>query len=433
MQRKFYQNIFKIAALSVSAIQLSTTLNAQVGPQGLKVEPVQYVGDSAYVKVKAISLSNVIGISGSINFDNTSLFLSNVTAGANACVVMGSPADVATLSGTFGADQANGKLTYLISEPATNAVNIATDKVLFIIKFKVINNPLNTFNSNCLSFSNSPTGIEVDTADAIGLPVQVLYPALENHVGACVSFARPAYLTQSGGDITDTVTNRPAGCSYQWFNNGTPISGPASSNFPGAPTGLDSVVITYPNGTVATGSTASILPVKLSKFSGKNIENANQLAWSTASEVGTTNFVIERSENGKDFYSIGKQNAVGNSSVERNYTFNDANISNKTTLYYRLKINDNNGSYSYSSVVKISKDTKATISLYPNPSKDAVKVTGEKIERITITSVIGKTMFTKTYDFVSTTTLNVSTFAKGIYNVNIISAEGNKTSKLIVE
>jgi hypothetical protein len=98
-----------------------------------------------------------------------------------------------------------------------------------------------------------------------------------------------------------------------------------------------------------------------------------------------------------------------------------------------LKINDNNGSYSYSSVVKISKDTKATISLYPNPSKDAVKVTGEKIERITITSVIGKTMFTKTYDFVSTTTLNVSTFAKGIYNVIIISAEGNKTSKLIVE
>ena len=420
MQMKLYKNIFRKSLLGLLGLISVNCAFSQVGAQGLKITSVDYTATTATVYVKSVSLTNIIGLNGSIVWDKNSLQHVSTTMGANA----------STLAGQFNANQTNGTLTYIVSEPNVNTVSVATDTILFKIVFNVINNPLSTYRNNSIAFSNAPLPLEVDTFDLAVGPVQVLYPALENHTAGAVSFARNPVLSYAANTITDSVTNRPAGCTYQWFESGNAVTGPSSSTYANPPAGSYTLQVTYPN-TVAVMSLASVTPVKLANFSGKSIENRNQLTWTTTTELNTNNFEIERSENAKDFVLIGKQKAVGTSSLAQTYTFNDVN--NKSALYYRLKINDNNGTYSYSNIIKISKDSKATISLYPNPSRNIVSITGDKMEQITVTDIIGKIVLQKSIASSNNTTLNVAGLSKGIYSVNVKNVFGTQSTKLIVE
>ncbi|MCP9751153.1 T9SS type A sorting domain-containing protein [Ferruginibacter sp. HRS2-29] len=97
-----------------------------------------------------------------------------------------------------------------------------------------------------------------------------------------------------------------------------------------------------------------ILPLRLLSFEGKAAPQANNLTWSTAEEINVKRFVIERSENALDFSSVGTipaKNLPGN----HQYQFADNNIPNSLPSYYRLKMEDIDGLYSYSSVVLITK------------------------------------------------------------------------------
>jgi hypothetical protein len=280
-----------------------------------------------------------------------------------------------------------------------------------------------------------PTTIGIDTAaDLVNLlDLHTLSsPNLERHISGYVSFARPAVLSYASGNITDSVTNRPVSCTYQWFQNGSPVSGPASSSYPNAPAGLDSVRITYPNGTVVS-CIAAVLPIKLNSFNGKFVDNVNQLSWTTSSEVNTNNFEIEKSLNAANFKSIGKVNASGNSNIAQSYNYIDANLNNASVSYYRLKMNDNNGAYSYSNVIKVSRNIKGSVSLYPNPSKSIVNIEGSNIEQLTVINMLGKVVMQKETGKVNNTTLNVANLPKGIYNIQIQSAEGNSTLSFIVD
>lgn len=419
MNVKFYKNLFRTATTIIAL--LAGNLFATAQQQGLSITSVSYTATTATVYVKSVSLTNIIGLQGTITFDKNSLQFVSATSGSN----------ISTLSGQYNGSNANGTITYLISEPNVNTVSIATDTIMFRVLFNVINNPQNTYNNAAIEFSNSPLSLEVDTTDiGSGLPVQVLYPTLANHTGGIIQFARPPYLTYTGGDIVDTVTNRPPGCTYQWFESGNPVAGPNSSTYPGAPAGTYTLQVTYPN-TVVVSSVNAVLPVKLSKFSGAKNDNVNVLSWATASAVNTSNFEIERSEDSKSFSRIGKLAAI-NSNKEENYSFSDANTNGKT-LYYRLKINDNNGSFGYSNVIRISNDTKATIAVYPNPAKDIVNISGNKMQQITVTNLIGKIVLQKELGSVNNTTINTANLAQGVYNVNILSASGRTNVKLVVE
>lgn len=424
MQTKLYKKFILKSLLGLMGFSFfSLDSQAQVGAQGLKISSVDYTATTATVYVRATSLTNVIGLNGTITWDKNSLQHVSTTMGSN----------VATLSGQFNAVQANGTLTYIVSEPNVNAVNIATDTILFTIKFNVINNPLNTYSNNTIAFANAPLPLEVDTSEVgTGLPVQVLYPALENHTAGSVAFARPPVLSYAGGDITDSVTNRPSGCTYQWLESTMPVAGPNASTYPSSPSGTYGLQVTYPNGVIVT-SLNTVLGVKLVSFNGKFIDNTNQLNWSTAREANTKNFEIQKSENGKDFVAVATVAAANNSATLQNYTYNDASTNNKNTTYYRLKMNDNNGAFTYSNIIKISKNAQATIAVYPNPSRDIVNIAGDKMELVSISDLAGKVVLQKRIDFVNNTTLNIAGLTKGVYCINVLNASGIQTSKLIIE
>ncbi len=110
------------------------------------------------------------------------------------------------------------------------------------------------------------------------------------------------------------------------------------------------------------------LPVKLIYFAGVKKQNEVLLNWTTAQEINSASFTIERSFDKNKWEKIGMVKAAGNSKQLKNYHFTDL-VNGKGILYYRLKMTDLDGKFEYSKVVIINpdKDNTKDIEVYPNP------------------------------------------------------------------
>lgn len=98
--------------------------------------------------------------------------------------------------------------------------------------------------------------------------------------------------------------------------------------------GIDDFTI---NLSVLTG-----LPVEMYTFDGYNIDNQNQINWSTASEHNSYYFNLERSIDGENWVYVNKVEGAGNSNTIINYSCIDKNF-RKEINYYRLTQVDFNG------------------------------------------------------------------------------------------
>lgn len=108
---------------------------------------------------------------------------------------------------------------------------------------------------------------------------------------------------------------------------------------------------------------ASVVPVLLSTFTAKQLNNADvTIQWRTQQEINTDNFEVEKSSDGQIFSNLTTAKAQGFSSTSKDYYITDKNpITKGEFIYYRLKIIDKDGSFKYSDIVKISLITKETI------------------------------------------------------------------------
>jgi hypothetical protein len=118
-----------------------------------------------------------------------------------------------------------------------------------------------------------------------------------------------------------------------------------------------------------------VCPVELSSFTsivnGRNI----QLNWETKTEKNSDKFVIERNTNGA-WASIGSVKAAVLSNSTKQYSFSDKNL-NTGKYQYRLKMVDNDGSFTNSSVTEVAVSTPTNFELlqnYPNPFNPSTKI-----------------------------------------------------------
>ncbi len=116
------------------------------------------------------------------------------------------------------------------------------------------------------------------------------------------------------------------------------------------------------------------LPVELLSFVvRKNDQGEALLNWATASEMNTGRFEIELARgndafNQNNFVKIGFVNSGGNASTEQHYSFIDAEAHKQGVRYYRLKIVDLDGQFTYSPVRSVVFDDEIRWQVYPNPS-----------------------------------------------------------------
>lgn len=89
----------------------------------------------------------------------------------------------------------------------------------------------------------------------------------------------------------------------------------------------------------------------LSSFTIKDTNATTLLKWTTEVEVNLSYFEIQRSPEGTIFMQLGNVTAAGNSSSAINYTFTDNFNRTVQNYYYRLKMVNLDGSYTYSQVI----------------------------------------------------------------------------------
>jgi Concanavalin A-like lectin/glucanases superfamily/Secretion system C-terminal sorting domain len=180
-------------------------------------------------------------------------------------------------------------------------------------------------------------------------------------------------------------------------------------------------------------TTLAVLPVNLLSFSVSKTTGANLLQWSTATELNSKYFELLRSEDGINFIPVSKVYSNGNSSSVKNYQYADNLTSNLPPVYYyRLKMVDINGSYIYSDIVLVKNGKGITITVYPNPAQDKmiVNITDKNLLRTTasLSDISGKLL--QTVNITQTvTTINISTYQKGVYILRLANGESVKLVK----
>lgn len=112
---------------------------------------------------------------------------------------------------------------------------------------------------------------------------------------------------------------------------------------------------------------AAAVPLKLTSFKVQLVSNLAQVQWATTNEISVANYLIERSNDGHSFVNIASINAINNTS--NNYSFTDNSVVSGVA-FYRLKMVDKDGKFTYSNVVSIKAQTNSNIAIYSNPVKN---------------------------------------------------------------
>lgn len=150
--------------------------------------------------------------------------------------------------------------------------------------------------------------------------------------------------------------------------SGTTITGNTGSGI----TPVSSLVLTsFSPFTFGYGPALPVLSVTLIDFKATMVNDSVNLDWVTVNEFSFANFELERSADGRNFNKIGTvaaRNTAGNHlyNLVDNYPIQGLN-------FYRLKMIDIDGSFKYSTILKVERNGKKTFSVYPNP------VSGDKI------------------------------------------------------
>ena len=174
------------------------------------------------------------------------------------------------------------------------------------------------------------------------------------------------------------------------------------------------------------------LPLQLLSFTGSLQNNVTLLKWVTTNEINISHFVIERSINGIDFIKIGSQPAKGNNNNNNNYTYNDYDAANQMSsiVYYRLKIVDVSGSFSYSQIVSVKFASFYTMLVHPNPVQQVLYVHSEKdfhkpvmVELYDLDGKILRQQLSFKNDF----TIDVSSLKQGVYVLKMYNGYDLKT------
>ncbi len=173
----------------------------------------------------------------------------------------------------------------------------------------------------------------------------------------------------------------------------------------------------------------SVLPVKLTNFTALLLDNETKLNWQTAQEQNSSHFEIERSVDGKNFDAIGRVNTIGNSSSLANYSYNDkltATALSATTIYYRLKSIDLDGSFQYSKIIPIHLKKTNELLVFPNPAKDNLNVqttsATNKKATVSIVDAIGKLVIQKDIQLLKGKNIfqiDISSLQNGQYHLKI--------------
>lgn len=158
------------------------------------------------------------------------------------------------------------------------------------------------------------------------------------------------------------------------------------------------------------------LPVSLLHFNGiyLNETKSAELNWVSTSEINLSEYIIERSIDGLNWAIVGNVKAIGNSSINVHYHFSDLIQLENESIYYRLKMLDEDGKFDYSKIITLNNETDFQFKVFPNPNSGGIVETNVTTN-IKITDLMGRLFYE---GFANK--IDVSNWSKGVYLINTI-------------
>jgi len=191
-----------------------------------------------------------------------------------------------------------------------------------------------------------------------------------------------------------------------------------------------------------TKQSGTFFPIELYTFAAKQVGSGVELNWSTAGEENSSHFEIERRMLDGTFASIANKDASNNSSDFRYYNYNDDGVTLGHTYVYRLKMVDNDGSFSYSDEKTVEMEsatgslTVGTVKPNPTNSVSTIDINVSESARtiVELYNAAGSLVKVVYNEYLTagnnTITINVNDLAQGNYTLVVRSGQNTDTQTL---
>jgi len=170
-------------------------------------------------------------------------------------------------------------------------------------------------------------------------------------------------------------------------------------------------------------------PAMVTSIEAKKLNGINEINWNAFAEQDTRKFIVEYSYDGKDFLSAGE--ALSSNGV---YSLKHHTLDTRPVMY-RIRIEELNGKFSYSSMILLDGVDIPVVKVYPTVvSGNAINADAAfPVERISIVSTDGRQVFAKDLngasDFIP---LTIPYLSRGMYFITFFGNGWKSTSKFLV-
>ncbi len=187
------------------------------------------------------------------------------------------------------------------------------------------------------------------------------------------------------------------------------------------------------NGNITFYRTGAV-PLQLIDFTGNYNNKSFILKWHTEAKENVSHYILEKSTNQQNFTTLATLSAA-NTAGSYTYQFTDNHIL-AAVNYYRLKMVDVNGHFTYSKIVSMSASDNLSITIYPNPVGEKLFINlplNKKAAAITLRDAKGVLVKTVQIKSGTTTTyLNTKNLPAGLYSISIV-ADKQKFSRMFIK
>lgn len=274
------------------------------------------------------------------------------------------------------------------------------------------------------SFSGAVSGLNFRIYDIDGVNAssgdQATVTALNGSTGLTVTMTTSSGPTITGSGTTSATAQGTQGNTTDDFVN-VSVTG-----------NVTSLTVTYANNpsnpsagnrsfSIGNLTWSGVLPVSWLSFNGQLLSNGTVgLTWKTANEVTASKYVVEKSKDGRQFTAFTEKTAAGGA-LANEYSATDLNPGPGNTLY-RIREVDQDGRFSYSSIVLIQAKNKGIVTLFPNPATDYLTISfrgNAQLKRVRIWDAGGRLLLDRSN---LAGKLDLQGFEPGVY---LLQAENN--------
>ena len=315
-----------------------------------------------------------------------------------------------------------------------------------------------------LSGTNMGPGVAYNATIIDSLPTNVTYVA--NSLEIVSAPGCTAGIKSDAADADNAMKGNSAGRDYIKFfigNNWTGTTGgelPSGSTYelkfqvkaPSTPSSVTNTARITANsqagdqfiddGTAVISPQGGPVDVKLSSFTAAVYNSNGLLNWVSEQEINSSRFEIERSDDAVKFDKRGTVMSNGNSSTKKSYSFTDPLNTTSKIVYYRLKMIDIDGKYTYSKIIALKLNgtiSSDKFSVYPNPFISDIKVrvatNQDEVATFRMVSFDGKEIFSRKISIQKGENIVVlkdfGTLAKGSYILEVTTEADKFINKIV--